>query len=148
MVSNLKNEESKMINNSDLIQRAIGVLNPRRLSSYQAEAGGVGAALLDEEGGVHVGVCIDVACSVGFCAEHSAIASLVTAGKSKIKKIVAVDWDQSILPPCGRCREFIYQIHDDNQNTQVIIADDEVLPLKELLPHHWFNNKKQREGAY
>ncbi|MCU9602113.1 hypothetical protein OEV75_13000 [Caldibacillus kokeshiiformis] len=51
-----------------------------------------------------------VPCSIGFCAEHSAITAMVTAGERKIAKIVAVYEDGSILPPCGRCREFISQI--------------------------------------
>jgi cytidine deaminase len=42
---------------------------------------------------------------MGFCAEHAAIASMLTAGESKIMTIVAVNCEGAILPPCGRCRE-------------------------------------------
>ena len=44
------------------------VYNPRKLSEF-VEAGGVGAAILSESGKIYTGVCIDTACSMGFCAE-------------------------------------------------------------------------------
>lgn len=119
-----------------LYERAKAVLNPRKLSE-SAESGGVGAALLTESGAVYVGVCIDTACSMGFCAEHAAAAAMVTAGENRVLKMVAVDWDGSILPPCGRCREFISQLHDDNLNTEVLVDEGVILTLRELLPHDW-----------
>lgn len=120
----------------ELYQRARSVLNPRRLSE-DAEAGGVGAALLTESGQVYVGVCIDTACSMGFCAEHAAAAAMITAGESRVLKMVAVDWDGSILPPCGRCREFISQLDDGNLQTEVLVSDGVILTLQELLPYDW-----------
>jgi len=120
----------------ELYQRAKAVINPRRLSEM-AEAGGVGAALLAEDGMVYTGVCIDTACSMGFCAEHAAAATMVTAGGSRVLKMIAVDWDGGILPPCGRCREFISQLHTDNLDAEVMVAENIVLPLRELLPYDW-----------
>ncbi|NLX35606.1 MAG: cytidine deaminase [Chloroflexi bacterium] len=120
----------------ELYQRAKAVINPRRLSEM-AEAGGVGAALLAEDGMVYTGVCIDTACSMGFCAEHAAAATMVTAGGSRVLKMIAVDWDGGILPPCGRCREFISQLHTDNLDAEVMVAENTVLPLRELLPYDW-----------
>src|SRR5512147_2676525 len=99
----------------ELYERAKSVLNPRRLSDV-AESGGVGAALLTENGNVYVGVCIDTASSMGFCAEHAAAAAMVTAGENHVLKMVAVNWDGKVLPPCGRCREFISQLHPENPN--------------------------------
>lgn len=42
----------------ELYEQAKSVLHPRRLSQ-EAEAGGVGAAILTERGRVYTGVCID-----------------------------------------------------------------------------------------
>lgn len=84
----------------DLISRANAVLKPRRLSS-SVEVGTVACALVTATGAVHVGVCIDAACGISFCAEHSAIASMVTQGESHIDTLVAVGSDGKILPPCG-----------------------------------------------
>ena len=121
---------------AELSARARAVLNPRRLSP-EAEAGGVGAALLTASGAVYTGVCIDTACSMGFCAEHAAAAAMITAGEHRVLKMVAVNWDGRILPPCGRCREFISQLHEENLDTEVLVDDGVVLPLRALLPHDW-----------
>lgn len=124
-----------MISDSELIELAKSKLNPQRLSP-SCEVGGVASALVTEEGDVFVGVCIDTGSSMGFCAEPNAIGNMVTEGQSRIKTIVAVLYDGSILPPCGRCREFIYQIDNNNINTRVILKEGNVLPLADLLPFH------------
>lgn len=119
----------------ELHQRAKAVLNPRRLSP-SAEAGSVGAALESESGQIYVGVCIDTASSLGFCAEHAAAAAMITAGENRVVKMVAVDWDGSVLAPCGRCREFIIQLHPDNFKAEVMVNATTVVALRELLPYN------------
>lgn len=120
-----------------LIKKAEEVYNPRQ-TARKAWVGSVAAALLSESGNVYVGVCIDVSCGMGFCAEHSAIAAMVTAGESRILRIVAIG-KNGVLPPCGRCRELINQIHDDNMNTEIMVAKDKVVTLKGLLPFDYEN---------
>lgn len=120
----------------ELYEAAKSVLNPRRLSEY-AEAGGVGAALLSESGKLYTGVCIDTGSSLGFCAEHAAAAAMITAGESRVLKMIAVGWDGHIMPPCGRCREFISQLDDGNRDTEVMVDEDTVVALGELLPYDW-----------
>lgn len=121
---------------AELYDKAKSVIHPHKLSDY-ADAGGVGAALLAESGAVYTGVCIDTACSMGFCAEHAAAAAMITAGESRVLKMIAVNWDGRILPPCGRCREFISQVHDDNLNTEVMVGENVILTIGELLPYDW-----------
>lgn len=118
----------------ELIQKALEVLNPRRISE-DVEAGGVAAALVTDKGNVYRGVCIDTACSMGFCAEHAAIAAMVTAGESRVEKILAVNWDKNILPPCGRCREFLMQL--GNPQALVLVAEGTAVPVGDLLPYSW-----------
>ncbi|MCM8901064.1 cytidine deaminase [Caldicoprobacter algeriensis] len=120
----------------ELYQIAKSVVNPRKLSE-NAEAGGVGAAILAESGKVYTGVCIDTACSMGFCAEHAAAAAMVTAGESRVLKMIAVGWDGRIMPPCGRCREFISQLNGDNVNAQMMVKEGVVVTIKQLLPYDW-----------
>ena len=120
----------------ELYQKAKSVVNPRRLSKY-ADAGGVGAALLTPGGKVYTGVCIDTASSLGFCAEHAAAAAMITAGESRVVKMIAVGWDGEIMPPCGRCREFISQLHPDNLDTEVMVNAGTILTLRDLLPYDW-----------
>jgi cytidine deaminase len=105
--------------------------------------GDVGCALVTDKGNVYLGVCIDTGSGTGFCAEHSAIAAMVTAGEFRIQKIVAV-WmegeDLYILSPCGRCREFMRQMDEGNLETEVIVEVDRAVRLRELLPYHdWFH---------
>ena len=119
----------------ELYEKAKSVTNPRRLSE-EAECGGVGAAILTDAGNVYLGVCIDTACSMGFCAEHSAIAAMITAGESKIVKLVAVSSSDGIVPPCGRCREFMFQINHDNLKCEILLKDKKVT-LEDLLPERW-----------
>lgn len=132
-----------IISHTDLIKKAESVVKPRRIHDYLV--GNVGAALITDQGHIYLGVCMDVMSGIGFCAEHSAIAAMVTAGEHRIQKIVAV-WKGEdglspthILSPCGRCREFIRQIHPDNIQTEVILDIDKVLKLSDLLPYPgWF----------
>ncbi len=119
----------------DLITAARAVVNPRRLTRT-VEVAGVGSALRTASGAIYVGVCIDAACGIGFCAEHAAVAAMITAGETRIMDIVAVDWDGSILPPCGRCRELVVQVDDGNADTRVILSGG-VKPMRALLPDHW-----------
>jgi cytidine deaminase len=76
----------------------------------------------------------------GFCAEHSAIAAMVTAGEYRISAIVAVWRDDAdrlyVLPPCGRCREFIRQIDPGNLDTSVVLGLELAVALRDLLPAH------------
>lgn len=125
-----------MVDFSELYAKAKSVINPRKLSEH-AEAGGVGAAILTESGNIYKGVCIDTACSMGFCAEHAAAAAMITSGESRILKMIAVGWDGHIMPPCGRCREFISQLHSDNLNAEVMVAEGAIVTLRELLPYDW-----------
>ncbi|NFK79712.1 cytidine deaminase [Clostridium botulinum] len=120
----------------ELYDIAKNALNPRKISK-NSYAGSVAAAILSESGKVYTGVCIDTPCSMGFCAEHAAIATMITAGENRITKVVAVYEDGTIIPPCGRCREFICQIHDENYKCQVMIKKDMIITINDLLPYRW-----------
>ena len=61
---------------------------------------------------------------------------MITAGESRIMDIVAIDWDGSILQPCGRCRELVVQIDPGNAETRVILPTG-TRPMRDLLPDHW-----------
>ena len=121
----------------ELYARARAVVAPRRLSD-DVEVGGVGAAVEAASGAIYTGICIDTACSMGFCAEHAAVAAMVTAGETgRIVRVVAVGWDGRIMAPCGRCREFMRQMDPANTRTEVLIAPGRAVPLDDLLPFDW-----------
>ena len=123
------------ITNEEMIRKAKSVLNPREIK-HGFTVANVGCALETDTGKVYLGVCIDASSGMGFCAEHSAIAAMVTNGEQRIRKIVAVS-EYGIVPPCGRCREFMHQIHEKNLDADVIIGEDKVVKLSDLLPHPW-----------
>ena len=94
----------------------------------------VAAALVTAESNVFTGVCMDTACSLGFCAEHAAVAEMLKARQSQVRMIAAVNKDGRVLPPCGRCRELLWQVDDRNRNTWVLLGAEEGARLHELLP--------------
>ncbi|MFN2566436.1 MAG: cytidine deaminase [Gemmatimonadaceae bacterium] len=117
----------------DLIAIASGLAR-RFTPSDDCTSGDVAAALVTASGQVYTGVCIDTACSLGFCAEHAAIAEMLKARESTIELIVAVDQTGVIGAPCGRCRELIWQVDPRNIATRVVVGPNETVSLAELLP--------------
>lgn len=119
-----------------LIDAAAAVVHPQRIGDRLV--GDVGCALVTDQGHVYRGVCLDLPSGTGFCAEASAIAAMVTAGEFRISRIVAVWKDEAggvyVLAPCGRCREFIRQMHPENLDTSVILGRERAVPLRDLLP--------------
>lgn len=122
-----------------LYRAAMNVLNPRAVSRI-IEAGGVAAAIESESGKIYVGVCVDGACTLGICAERNAIFNLITNGESKIRRVVAVNWDGKVLPPCGACRELMTQLMSDDYKTVEVMLDyasKKVVSLAQLTPEWW-----------
>ncbi|MGH3866492.1 MAG: cytidine deaminase family protein [Pseudonocardiaceae bacterium] len=124
------------VTNDELIAAAQAVLNPHRVGGQIF--GDVGAALVTDVGNIYTGVCINTGSGTGFCAEHAAIAAMVTTREYRISKIVAVWRDNvgvlHVIPPCGRCREFIRQIDSANLDTDVILGRDTSARVRDLLP--------------
>ncbi len=126
----LKPEHKKLIEAARAVQGTF----PLRDSDFSA--GAVAAALRTTSGEIHTGVCVDIACGIGFCAEHAAIAEMLKHRQVEIAAIVAVN-KSGILSPCGRCRELMAQLSPRNADTQVILPGERVASLRELLPDHW-----------
>lgn len=126
------------MSNQEVIDKATSVLNCYKYGDRLF--GDVGAAVVDENDEVYLGVCIDMP-SWGLCAERSAIAAMVTNKRFKIKKVVAVWRDEPegklhVLPPCGHCRQFMQDINEANLDADIILGKSETVRLKELLPHY------------
>jgi len=120
----------------ELIEAAHKIVGKYTLSNTDFSAGTVGTALLTAKGNVYTGIDIDVACGIGFCAEHSAIAEMLKNRETQIEMIVATN-SESIIPPCGRCRELMFQIDRKNLNTKVYLSKEKYMTLNELLPNRW-----------
>ena len=59
---------------------------------------------------------------------------MLKAHESEISLVVAVDERGTVLPPCGRCREMMWQLNPANKGARIIIAPDRAMSLRELLP--------------
>lgn len=123
---------------AELTDAAQAVLRPRRVGDRLL--GDVAAVLVTDVGHRFCGVSIDTGSGTGFCAEHSAIAAMVTAGEYRIAAIVAVWRDQQarlyVLPPCCRCREFMRQVDPANLDATVVLGGRRSALLRDLLPEH------------
>ena len=122
----------------ELYKRAKEVLNPRTISS-SVEAGSVAAAILSKDGNIYVGVCIDMACSIGMCAERNALSTMITMNENKIDKLICIGRDDKIMLPCGVCREFMMQLDSSNKDTEIMVNYEtrETVKLSQLLPRWW-----------
>ncbi|MFQ6089629.1 MAG: cytidine deaminase [Candidatus Methanofastidiosia archaeon] len=116
-----------------LIKMAKDLIRERksRLSS-------VAAVLKTKKDKIFSGVNIEIECSApcSICAEYAAIGTMVSEGEKEIDTIVAVSYwknKYSILPPCGKCRQFISEFG----NPYVIVEVEKKLKkvkLSELNP--------------
>lgn len=101
------------------------------------DTGEVGSALITSKGNIFQGVSLGFYCGIGSCGEYQAIGSMISNGEKEIKTIVAVERNNKILPPCGKCKEMLYQTNKKNINTFVIISSSKKIKLKDLLPYRW-----------
>ena len=118
---------------TEIINEAHQLARPIKPSEL-CSAGSVGSVIISRSGKKYTGICLDFACSLGFCAEHAAIAEMLKARESEIALVVAVDENGSVLPPCGRCREMMWQLNDVNVDSLVVLAPGRAARLSELLP--------------
>ena len=96
----------------------------------------VGAALEDEDGRVHTGVNIENATyGLTLCAERCAIFKAISEGVHRFRRIaIAADAPQ-LTPPCGACRQIIWEFCGDIEVILVNLnGDTQTLRMKELFP--------------
>ena len=118
----------------DIISEARKLAHPFA-PSEDCSAASVSSVIISGLGNTYTGVCMDFECGIGFCAEHSAVAEMLKSHESKIAMVVAVNDHGEVLPPCGRCREMMWQLDPSNREALVVLGGDWALPLRELLPY-------------
>ncbi len=107
-----------------------------RENSYSPYSGcRVGAALLCADGSIFTGVNIENASfSPTICAERSAFAAAISAGKREFSAI-AVCGGENPFPPCGVCRQVMVEFCSP-EFLVLCVTDEgyEEYTLAELLP--------------
>jgi homotetrameric cytidine deaminase len=116
----------------ELVEKAKELIRKRK-----SRRSSVASVLRTKNGRVFQGVNIEIACSApcSICAEYAAIGTMVSEGEEEIDTIVAFAYKQGghVLPPCGKCRQFISEFG----NPYVIVQVDRELKkakLSELYP--------------
>ena len=97
----------------------------------------VGAAVLDEQGRIHVGCNVEnTAYPQGACAEGGAISAMVLAGGRSLQAVLVLGAGDALCTPCGGCRQKLREFGADS--LPVLVADASGLrarfTLGELLP--------------
>src|SRR5260221_5656245 len=68
----------------------------------------VGAAVLADDGNVHVGANVENASyGLAMCAERTAIFQAVARGARRIRAVAVYTSTQTVTTPCGACRQVI-----------------------------------------
>jgi cytidine deaminase len=95
----------------DEMLRAAREILPRAYVPYSGFH--VGAALLNEDGTIRTAVNVENASyPLSVCAERNAAASMVGAGQTKILAVVVATNAAHPTPPCGGCRQVLWEFGD------------------------------------
>ena len=96
----------------------------------------VGAALESDDGHVYSGCNIESAAyELTMCAERVTIWKALSEGARRFRRIAVVADTERLTPPCGACRQLIWEFCGD---IPVVLAnlrgDTETLQMSDLLP--------------
>jgi cytidine deaminase len=96
----------------------------------------VGAAVEDAGGAIHTGCNVENATyGLTLCAERVAIYKAISEGVRKFRRVVVAADTETLTPPCGACRQILWEFCGDVPVTLVNLAGKtETYQLQELFP--------------
>ncbi len=96
----------------------------------------VGAAIEDESGRIYTGCNIENATyGLTLCAERVAVFKAISEGARKFKRIAVATDTVTLAPPCGACRQILWEFCGDAELTLVNLQyKTETFQLKDLFP--------------
>ena len=116
-----------------------GLIEAARRAQQQAYAPysryRVGAAIEGEDGSVFAGCNVENA-SYGLvmCAERVAIGAAVAGGVQRFRRVVIVSDSEPPAPPCGACRQVIFEFAPDAEVLAVGPRSSHRWTMRDLLP--------------
>ena len=120
------------IKDKELIKKAEQLWKKKYISKRHS----VASILVSKSGKFFEGMSMEFNCGIAICGERVSMFKMMP-DESEIDTIVAV-YKNTIMPPCGVCRELMYEINEKNlKNTWVIISKTKKVKLGELLPEEW-----------
>ena len=123
---------NSIITNEQLIQTAKKYQNN---SSAKYSNFKVGAALLDYENNIHGGCNVESSSyGLTICAERVALTKAISEGINSFTRIAIVGPNNDFCPPCGACRQLLYDYAPDLEIILTNNQDLKILKLRELLP--------------
>lgn len=112
------------------LRRAAEEMTPRAYAPYSSYP--VGAAALVDDGRVVTGCNVEnAAYGVVLCAECGLVSSLVAGGGGRLVAFVCVDGDGTVIMPCGRCRQLLWE---HGGPALQVLTPEGVRPMTEVLP--------------
>jgi len=96
----------------------------------------VGAAIEDEAGVIHTGCNVENATlGLTICAERVALFKAMSEGVRKFRRIAVAADTEILTPPCGACRQILWEFCGDVPITLVNLhGKTETYQLKDLFP--------------
>lgn len=96
----------------------------------------VGAAIEDENGRVFTGCNVENATyGLTICAERVAVFKAISEGAAKLRHVVVVADTKTLTPPCGACRQILWEFCGDAALTLANLSGQiETMSLKEIFP--------------
>ncbi|MFJ7155631.1 cytidine deaminase [Streptomyces sp. NPDC101118] len=92
----------------------------------------VGAAALVDDGRTITGCNVENASyGLGLCAECGLVSTLAATGGGRLTHFTCVDGQGSLLVPCGRCRQLLFEFGGPEL---LVDTPEGILPLSEMLP--------------
>lgn len=96
----------------------------------------VGAAIEDEHGNIFTGCNVENASyGLTLCAERVAVFKAISEGAGKLIRIAVVADTPTPTPPCGACRQILWEFMGDAELTLVNLQNQqEIIQLSTIFP--------------
>ena len=124
-----------MKSNDKIDNLLTAALDARKYSQAKYSDFTVGAALLTEGQEIFTGCNVESSSfGLTICAERVALTKALSEGKSTFTHIAVVGPTDDYCPPCGACRQLLY---DYAPEIKIILSNNretKIIELKDLLP--------------